>query len=138
MRKFCYIRLNVFKKRHELLNKGNSVEPFVYRGLRGVPRARTRERKKEKFTSALLERERERERVANYLELPNNRTTFLQENCDFPVSPIYLYCIEHIEVDDYVSQLRPISFSFKFGAKIWNVLGLCKKRLSFYFRRHSG
>ena len=34
---------------------------------------------------------RERERVANYLELPNNSTTFLQENCCFPVPCIYFY-----------------------------------------------
>ena len=32
-----------------------------------------------------------RERVANYLELPNNSTTFLQENCCFPVPCIYFY-----------------------------------------------
>jgi len=40
VRKFCYIRLEVIKKRYELLNKGNSVEPFVNRDLRGMPRAR--------------------------------------------------------------------------------------------------
>ena len=37
------------------------------------------------------ERERERERVANYLELPNNRTTFLQENRDFLAPAICRY-----------------------------------------------
>ena len=59
---FCVILLlHNWAKGHKKLNKGNSIEPFVYRGLRGVPRARTRERKKEEFTSALLERERERE-----------------------------------------------------------------------------
>ena len=36
-------------------------------------------------------RERERERVVNYLELPNNPTTFSQENCDFLVLPICRY-----------------------------------------------
>lgn len=44
MGKFCYIRLDAFTKRHKLLNKGNSVEPFVNRGLRGMPRARRREK----------------------------------------------------------------------------------------------
>ena len=29
-------------KGHEKANKGNSVEPFVNRGLRGMPRARRR------------------------------------------------------------------------------------------------
>ena len=36
-------------------------------------------------------RERERERVANYLELPNKSTTFLQGNSFFPALSLSLY-----------------------------------------------
>ena len=93
-KKLAYFAFVKEPKRHKEIDKGNSVEPFVYRGLRGVPRARTQEGKSVVFTSALLERERERERekrVANYLELPNNPTTFLQENRNFLALPICRY-----------------------------------------------
>ena len=72
-------------KGHKKLNKGNSVEPFVY-GRYGTLRARVGE-KILKCSYWRGANERERERVANYLELPNNLMTFLQKN------HFFLHCL---------------------------------------------
>ena len=51
---------------------------------------------------------RERERVANYLELPNKSTTFLQEKSFFPVPRIHLYDIRNVVVNyDVKSAILP-------------------------------
>ena len=86
-------------KGHEKANKGNSAEPFVY-GRYGTLRARVSENILEcGYWRGAYERERERERVANYLELPNNSTTFLQENSFFPALCIHLYDIRNVVVN---------------------------------------
>ena len=59
---FCW-----FAKRHELLNKGNSVEPFVY-GRYATLRARVGEKiLKCSYWRGAYERERERERESSKL-----------------------------------------------------------------------
>ena len=84
-------------KGHEKANKGNSAEPFVY-GRYGVPHARVGENVLEcgYWRGAYM---RERERVANYLELPNNSTTFLQGKSFFPALCIHLYDIRNVVVN---------------------------------------
>uniref|UniRef100_A0AB33J2K7 Uncharacterized protein n=1 Tax=Prevotella sp. GTC17254 TaxID=3236794 RepID=A0AB33J2K7_9BACT len=58
------------------------------------------------------ERERERERVTNYLELPNNPTTRLQENLGFPALHIHLYYIRKDAADSRCSLIRSLNDSY--------------------------
>lgn len=50
-----------------------------------------------------------RERVANYLELPNNLTTNLQEKAIFPALRLHLYDIRKSAVNGYVSLIRSMT-----------------------------
>ena len=71
-------------KGHGKAGKGNSRgSPLPVEIVRGAPRTCMRECW-EGVTPVAPERERERERVTNYLELPNNPTTNLQEKLLFP------------------------------------------------------
>ena len=86
-------------KGHKKVNKGNFGKPFVY-GRYDTLRARVGENVLEcGYWRGAYERERERERVANYLELPNKSTTFLQGNSFFPALCIHLYDIRNVVVN---------------------------------------
>ena len=63
-------------------------------------------------------RERERERVSNYLELPNNSTSFCRKNIVFLHCTIYLYYKRRNVTNDYVSLKCSKSSKSEVGTKV--------------------
>ncbi|MGP1436675.1 MAG: hypothetical protein ACTTKN_08620, partial [Phocaeicola sp.] len=55
--------------------------------------------------------------LANYLEWPNNLTSFCRKNYRFPVLCKYLYNIGGNTVDDYISLTCSKSLDLDFGGK---------------------
>ncbi len=97
-------------KGHGKAGKGNSRgSPLPVEIVRGGHPARVCENVGEGVTPVAPERERER--VTNYLELPNNPTTNLQEKLLFPALRLYLYYIRESAVADDASPMYSNSFN---------------------------
>ena len=72
-----------------------------------------------------------RERVTNYLELPNNPTSFCRKKHRFPALRKYLYCIWKNATKDYVSLMYSKSSKSNVGAKINVFLLKCKSLVKY-------